>query len=95
MAGLPAGGGFAAGGPPSCFRGAPLEALMKHLILQAGKTLAAQGAVRVARKGVWTGVETAPLDTIELADRWVQSPGGAQRCWGAAQLWPPAQQSQS
>jgi hypothetical protein len=57
---------------------------MGHLSLQAGKTLAAVGAVRaglsVARKEVWTGVATAPLDTIELADRWVRSPGGAQRC---------------
>jgi hypothetical protein len=61
---------------------------MEHLCLQAGKALAAQGAVRaglsLARKEVWTGVATALLDTIELADRWVRSPGeqpgGAQRC---------------
>ncbi len=57
---------------------------MEHLSLQAGKALAAQGAMTGAGKEVWTGVATAPLDTIELADRWVRSsdeqPGGAQRC---------------
>ncbi len=73
---------------------------MEHLSLpQAGKTLAAQGAVTAGLSVARKEVATAPLDTIELADRWVRSPGeqpgGAQRCWEAAQLWPPAQQSQS
>jgi hypothetical protein len=85
VAGLQAGGGFAAGGPlPSCFRCAPLEALMEHLILQAGKALAAVGDVKAGLSMARKEVATAPLDTIELADRWVRSPGeqpgGAQRC---------------
>jgi hypothetical protein len=85
VAGLAAGGGFAAGGPPpSCFRCAPLEALMEHLIQPAGKTLAAQGAVTAGLSLARKEVATALLDTTELADRWVRSPGeqpgGAQRC---------------
>jgi hypothetical protein len=58
---------------------------MEHLSLpQAGKALAAQGAVRAGLSVARKEVATAPLDTIELADRRVRSPGeqpgGAQRC---------------
>jgi hypothetical protein len=58
---------------------------MEHLSLpQAGKTLAAQGAVRAGLLVARKEVASAPLDTIELADRRVRSPDeqprGAQRC---------------
>jgi hypothetical protein len=42
---------------------------MGHLSLQAGKTLAAQGAVKAGLSVAGKEVATAPLDTIELADR--------------------------